>query len=57
MTEPKVIHATVREAVDDDGETVWHIECRFADGQKFAPIKVDGDFPDLADRIAKVIIQ
>lgn len=45
--EPKVIFCTVR-----DGDDEWHIECRFDDGQKFAAITVDYDFPQLAHKIA-----
>lgn len=45
--EPTLNHCTVRKGDDE-----WHIECRFSDGQKYAAIKVDGDFPLLADRVA-----
>ena len=46
-TEPSVIFATVRNAEDE-----LHIECRFSDGQKFAAITVDADFPELAAAVA-----
>jgi hypothetical protein len=49
--EPRVIHATVRDADDE-----WHIECRFNDGQKFAAVRVDKGHEALADFIAKAII-
>ena len=48
--EAKVIHATLR---DGDGEI--HIECRFDDGQKFAAIVVDDQFPQLAEDILAFI--
>lgn len=54
-SEPTIIDATVREGIDDLGDSEWHIECRFSDGQKFAPIIVDGEFPELADRIRDFI--
>ena len=50
--EPKVIFASVRGSEDDHGDPVFDIECRFSDGQKFAAVQVDGDFPELARRIA-----
>ena len=43
-----VAFATVRDGGDDG----WHIECRFEDGQKYAPITVDHDNEPLADAIA-----
>lgn len=48
--EPNVIRATVRDADDE-----LHIECRFSDGQKFAAVRVDSDFPELANRIASFL--
>lgn len=48
--EPNVIKATVRDADDE-----LHIECRFSDGQKFAAVRVDSDFPELANRIASFL--
>jgi hypothetical protein len=48
--EPKVTYATVRDALDE-----LHIECRFNDGQKFSPVKVDNDFPELANQIANAL--
>lgn len=55
MAEPKVIYATVRASINDDGEEAWDIECRFGDGQKFAPVVVDGNYPLLAHRIANAL--
>jgi hypothetical protein len=48
--EPNVIRATVRDADDE-----LHIECRFSDCQKFAAVRVDSDFPELANRIASFL--
>lgn len=45
-----VRYATVR-----DGGDNWHIECRFEDGQKFAPITVDGDQEALAHFVAAAL--
>ena len=50
MQEPQVESATVRDA---GGEL--HIECRMSDGQKGAFVRVDAEFPGLADRIANVL--
>lgn len=50
MSEPTVTHATVRDAVDE-----LHIECRFSDGQKFAAVKVDAEFPELASLVAELL--
>ena len=55
MTEPKVLYATVRASINDDEEEAWDIECRFDDGQKFAAVTVDGDYPLLAHRIANAL--
>lgn len=55
MSEPEIDYCTVRCATDEKGIDSFHIECRFKDGQKFAPIEVDGEFPDLADDIAKFL--
>lgn len=49
---PRVASATVREAQDETGWLTWHIECRFEDGQKYAPVIVDHDREDLARAIA-----
>lgn len=49
---PSVVYATVRDGTSTDGESEWHIECRFNDGQKFAAIVVDGQFEWLADLIS-----
>jgi hypothetical protein len=53
--EPQVIFSGVRDSEDDNGFPVFDIECRFSDGQKFAAIQVDGDFPELAFRIAELL--
>ncbi len=53
--EPKITYATVRESQEDDGSISWDIECRFEDGQKFAAIQVDGDFPELALKLAEFL--
>jgi len=44
-----------RTAIGDCGVEEIHIECRFADGQKRAAVKVDGEFPELATMIAKFL--
>jgi len=48
-------HVTVRPAVRSDGDGCWHIECRFANGEKYAPVIVDGEHEDLADLIARLL--
>ncbi|MCP4990915.1 MAG: hypothetical protein GY928_34190 [Colwellia sp.] len=53
--EPKVQSCTVRDVVDGNGLKEFHIECRFQDGQKFAPIVVDGQFEGLAIAIANYL--
>jgi hypothetical protein len=55
MNEPRVIYATVRDAEDADGIEELHIECRFDDGQKFAAVVVDGDFPQLAHALCNFL--
>ena len=45
--EPEINYTTVK-----DGDDVWHIECRFQDGQKYAAITVDKPLENLADRIS-----
>jgi hypothetical protein len=49
--EPTVTFCTQRIAVDKNGIDEIHLECRFSDGQKFAAVIVDSDFPELANRI------
>lgn len=46
--------ATVREAIEDNN-TVWHIECRFSNGEKYAAIKVDGQDERLAHLIVALL--
>lgn len=53
--EAKVTHATVRTSEDGRGIESYDIECRFSDGQKFAAIQVDGEFPKLAQRICAAL--
>jgi hypothetical protein len=48
--EPVVIQCGVR-----DGEDDLHLECRMSDGQKGAFVKVDREFPELANRISKFL--
>lgn len=59
MTEPKVIYATVRDttAMGGHGHFIFpmDIECRFADGQKSAAIRVDEEFPELAHLICNYL--
>jgi hypothetical protein len=44
--EPYLVKVTQRETEDE-----WHLKCRMSDGQKGAFVKVDIDFPELADKI------
>lgn len=53
--EPKLEFCTQRMSEDDLGNETIDLECRFDDGQKFAAISVDGDFPALADAIANFL--
>ena len=55
MKEPKLLFCGTREAMGDDGMPEYHIECRFEDGQKRAAVKVDGEFPELATKIAQLL--
>ena len=55
MSEPKILYATVRESEDRMGEAHYDIECRFANGEKFAAVRVDIEFPELAARIAEYL--
>lgn len=38
----------MRDSTDDDGSPLIDLECRFVDGQKFAAVTIDGEFPKLA---------
>jgi hypothetical protein len=49
------VYATIREAENDEGEVEHHIECRFADGQKYAAVAVSLECAQLADLIAQAI--
>jgi hypothetical protein len=53
--EPKVVLCTQRLAEDKDGIVEIHLECRFSDGQKFAAVVIDSDFPELADSIEQFL--
>lgn len=53
--EARVTYATVRTSEDGRGIESYDIECRFSDGQKFAAIQVDGEFPKLAQRICAAL--
>ncbi|OGR25913.1 MAG: hypothetical protein A2139_14220 [Desulfobacca sp. RBG_16_60_12] len=53
--EPQVLFARVRDSELQQGFPVFDIECRFSDGQKFAAVQVDGQFPELATRIAEFL--
>lgn len=56
MASPRVMYATIREAVCDyGGDIEFHIECRFEDGQKWSPITVSGERADLADLICATL--
>lgn len=46
----EISKATVRVADDE-----WHIEIRFKNGEKYAPIKVDIEHEELADRICRML--
>ncbi len=51
MAEPPIVkYCTVRE-----GDSEWHLECRFSDGQKYAAIKIDEACPELATRVAALL--
>ena len=41
MTEDKLKRNNVKHATIRDGDDVWHIECRFDDGQKFPAVIID----------------
>jgi hypothetical protein len=58
MTDPGLpVFAGVRTAVEDNGNSVHHMECRFPDGQKYAPVVVDIECEALAQFIADSINQ
>lgn len=46
LIEPNLIKVSQRDAIDE-----IHLECRFSDGQKFAAVTIDKDFPELANKI------
>jgi hypothetical protein len=50
-TEAVPLLATLRETDD----LAIHLECWFSDGQKFAPIAVDAQFPELAHRLVEFL--
>lgn len=47
--------ATVRHAVDTDGAPAWHLECRWGDREKWAPVEVYGGRDALVWRLCGVI--
>lgn len=49
---PDVLFCGVREGINDIGDSEWHIECRFKNGEKYAPIVVSGEHEALAHLIA-----
>lgn len=50
------VKVTVRDGgVETDPDFCYHLECRFADGQKFAAVKVDGCYPELAHLISTML--
>ncbi len=55
--EPDLIFCTMRSGYDgDDDYSLDHpayidLECRFTDGQKWAPIRISSEFPKLAREI------
>jgi hypothetical protein len=55
IPEPRVIDATVLATCDADGYPCFDIECRFQDGKKFAAVRVDNEFPELAYLIAELL--
>lgn len=52
-----VAFCTIREATasDHEDDLVFHLECRFEDGAKFAAVHIDHDREDLADFLAQAI--
>lgn len=55
MSEPRLMKCGVRHSFTDEREQEWDIECRFDDGQKFAAVKVDIEFEELAHRISNFL--
>lgn len=51
--EPKLLDCAERVSDDDFN----HIECRFSDGQKFAAILVDKEFPELRKLIVSLLVE
>ena len=50
MKEPQLTYITNRVCEGD-----FQLECRFTDGQKFAAITVDENFPELADLVCRLL--
>ena len=52
-----VAYCTIREASagDHDDDLIYHLECRFENGEKFAAVHVDHGKPELADFLAGAI--
>ena len=47
----KIVGVTIRDSYAAGGDLVLDLESRFADGQKFAAIQVDGGLPALAESV------
>ena len=55
-TDPGIpVHATLRDSSSDDGYPTIDIECRYADGQKYASVSIDGECQQLAALLLKAI--
>jgi Lar family restriction alleviation protein len=54
--EPNLMYCTVREAEHEEyGYVEYHLECRFDDDQKFAAVKIDGEFHGLANLVSNLL--
>ena len=53
--EPRIHFTTVRDSSTGSGIPCFDIECRFVDGQKWATIQVDGEFPALASLVSELL--
>lgn len=68
---PKIVDVSIKEALvkmsdgsysDDffefnDDFFEFNLECRMDDGQKFSPIVINGEYPELAELIAAFLIK
>ena len=50
MNEPELLYCTQRYTEDE-----IHLECRMSDGQKGAFVRIDKEFPLLADLLEKTL--